>query len=450
MTEWIIICNPNSYDVMGAFRKLKRIDWKQSINAEIGDQVFIYVGKPEKAIRYKCIVRKTNLPTQEIDDNDFRIDDSNYDGFGRYMELELVKQYNNEKLNLDALMRNGLKTVQGPSRATPQLSSYLKESLERDDTELQNSPVGMKIYFENITERDMDLFLMRKLSDISFLKDIFLNKINCINNEVSILNITHSVSTEDGESDIEVLLVDEKNKKIALLIEDKINAPAMEDQARRYIIRGDKGKERGDYEEYYVFIVAPQKYLDGNTEAGKYPNKISYESIKKWLESSDSKNPFEISLINRALDVSKHGYVTLYNKTVTDFWDRLYDYVEKHYPGQFRIHGKKGLEKSGNPAQWITITCNNQFGIQIKSDRGYVDLEIRNYADKFQQFCKDNQQLIDEKKLYIRTASKALAIRYYVECIDFTQEFETQEAALRMSFDAAKELQDLIKVLKVR
>ncbi len=303
----------------------------------------------------------------------------------------------------------------------------------------------MEIKFESITERDMDLLLMRKLSDKSFLKDIFLDKINLRSIEFSVLNIKHSVSTEDGESDIEVLLTDGNKKKIALLIEDKINAPAMEDQADRYIIRGDKGKARGDYEEYHVFIVAPEKYLKNNTEAKKYPNKISYESIKEYL-----KDPFEIAVINCALNISKHGYVTLYNKTVTDFWDRLYDFVEENYPGQFKIHGKKGLEKSGTPSQWITISCNNQFGIQIKSDRGYADLEIRNYADKFQQFCKDNQQLIDEKKLHIRTATKALAVRYYVDCIDFTKEFETQEAALRTAFDAAKELQDLIKVIKVR
>ena len=122
MTEWIIICNPNSYDVDGAFSKLKRIDWRQGINAEVGDQVYIYVGKPKKAIRYKCVVRKINLPVQEIDDDDFRVDDSSYGGYGRYMELELLEQYNNEKLVLHALMKNGLKTIQGPSRITPQLS----------------------------------------------------------------------------------------------------------------------------------------------------------------------------------------------------------------------------------------------------------------------------------------------------------------------------------------
>ena len=57
---------------------------------------------------------------------------------------------------------------------------------------------------------------------------------------------------------------------------------------------------------------------------------------------------------------------------------------------------------------------------------------------------------IDDKKLLIRVASKSLAIRKYTEPVDFTKLFETQESALRNAFDAAKALQDLIPILKIR
>ena len=212
----------------------------------------------------------------------------------------------------------------------------------------------------------------------------------------------------------------------------------------RYQLRGQKAVERGDYEEFFVFIIAPRDYLSGNAEAKEYPHRISYEDVRGSLTDE-----FEKAVINHALSDANNTRLPRDAK-VTAFWDQLYDFLNVNYHGIFEVHGHKGLARSGAPGQWITITCNNQFGIQIKSDRGYVDLEIRNYADKFQQFSKDNQQLIDEKKLHIRTASKALAVRYYVDCIDFTKEFETQEAALRTAFDAAKELQDLIKVIKVR
>lgn len=304
----------------------------------------------------------------------------------------------------------------------------------------------MEISFEAITERDMDLFLMRKFSiENDPIRTLFLKEIGYENKGLSVIDVAHSVSAEDGESDIEIILEDKGHRKYALLIEDKINAIAMKNQEGRYSIRGNKAVNRGAYDEFHVFIVAPEKYLRGNTEAQKYPHKISYESIQETLT-----DPFDIAVMNRALDISKRGYVTLYNRIVTEFWDRVYDFVDENYPNTFKIHGERGLARSAAPGQWITINCNNQFRLQIKSDRGYVDLEINGYADKIKDFYQDNRDLIDEKKLYIRLASKSLAIRRYIECIDFSKPFEEQEVALKIAFDAAKDLQDLIKVLKIR
>ena len=304
----------------------------------------------------------------------------------------------------------------------------------------------MEISFETITERDMDLLLMRKFSiEDDPIRNLFLKEIGYENKELSVIDVAHSVSAEEGESDIEIILEDKGHRKYALLIEDKINAIAMKNQAGRYSIRGNKAVNRGTYDEFYVFIMAPEKYWKDNTEAQKYPHKISYESIQETLT-----DPFDIAVMNRALDISKRGYVTLYNRIVTEFWDKVYDFVDKNYPNTFRIHGERGLARSAAPGQWITINCNNQFRLQIKSDRGYVDLEINGYADKIKEFFQDNRDLIDEKKLYVRLASKSLAIRRYFECIDFSKPFEEQEVALKIAFDAAKDLQDLIKVLKIR
>ena len=39
METWIIPCNIKYYDVFGAFRTLKRIEWRQSTRVEVGDIV---------------------------------------------------------------------------------------------------------------------------------------------------------------------------------------------------------------------------------------------------------------------------------------------------------------------------------------------------------------------------------------------------------------------------
>ena len=306
----------------------------------------------------------------------------------------------------------------------------------------------MVIQFDSIYERDMDLLFMRKLAhDKAFVRQFFLTEKELSTKEYdkadfSIEKVAHSVMTEDGESDIEVILSID-NRRIALLIEDKIDAVAMPEQAARYGIRGKKAVKRGDYDEYYVFIIAPKDYLRTNAEAKKYPHQIPYEDIRASTEDS-----FEQAVLSHALSDANNVRLPR-DAAVTAFWDQLYDFLDKNYHDVFRVHGHKGLERSGQAGQWISMSCAKPYSIQIKSDRGYVDLEIGGYAERFAQFSNDNRVLIDEKRLYIRAASKSLAVRKYIGMIDFTQPFESQITALTKAFDAAKELQELIPKLKI-
>ena len=130
MTEWIITCNINAYNVEGAFDKLDTIDWKQSTYVEKGDIVYIYVGAPMSAIRYKCEAMEVELPEATIDDSEFVLDGSSYENYGRYMRLHLLDKYDNPLMGRSKLIKNGLKTVQGPSKVNSQLSAYLFSVIE--------------------------------------------------------------------------------------------------------------------------------------------------------------------------------------------------------------------------------------------------------------------------------------------------------------------------------
>lgn len=102
--KWIVPCNPSQYDVFGAFKQLKRVEWKQITNINVGDIVFIYISKPIQAIKYKCIATKVNLPSAgRIDDSKFVIDDTKYKSNGRYMELELLEKYNDKQYPIELL-----------------------------------------------------------------------------------------------------------------------------------------------------------------------------------------------------------------------------------------------------------------------------------------------------------------------------------------------------------
>ena len=118
MEQWIIPCNIKYYDVVGAFKELKCLDWKQSCKSiNVGDEVYIYIGKPVSAIKYKCKENKVNLDCIEIDDSKFVINGEPYESYGNHMELELLEDYEDTKYSLDVLRANGLTgNIQGPRR----------------------------------------------------------------------------------------------------------------------------------------------------------------------------------------------------------------------------------------------------------------------------------------------------------------------------------------------
>ena len=114
--------------------------------------------------------------------------------------------------------------------------------------------------FGNVQERDMDLMFMESLLTDDGFVWLFLNIAGIACNSVEVLIVALSeTDPEYGESDITAILSID-GKKHALLIEDKINAPAMPRQCARYNQRADKAKSKGKYDDYAVFIICPEAY----------------------------------------------------------------------------------------------------------------------------------------------------------------------------------------------
>lgn len=128
--EWIISANHNKYDHSSAFKKWNFIDWKQgNYSFKPGDIVYIYSTSPYKTIRYKTIVSEINKNSSEIvDDSIFWSDKNKHKKAlkGKYMRLKLLETYDSRNLDLDVLLKNGLKSApQGPQKLRKQLKNYL-------------------------------------------------------------------------------------------------------------------------------------------------------------------------------------------------------------------------------------------------------------------------------------------------------------------------------------
>ena len=109
---------------------------------------------------------------------------------------------------------------------------------------------------EAVTERDIDLLLLEELNTSSQFATWFYKKILQKPPVLNIVKAYHSVSDPNlGESDIIILY----NNSHAILVENKISAITQPNQARRYILRGDKGITSRFWGSYSTCIIAPEK-----------------------------------------------------------------------------------------------------------------------------------------------------------------------------------------------
>ena len=292
----------------------------------------------------------------------------------------------------------------------------------------------MEFIIEKVCERDIDLYIINKFINDSKFKELFLEKINCKNYQVC--KCLHSFSDENGESDITIILEND-NRKIGLLIEDKINAIAMPRQYERYILRAEKQKDEGLFENYYIFIIAPKSYIDSNTEAKKYDNKISYEEILDYI----SGDVYGESLIKKAIEEKKKGYEVIENKAVTLFWEKYYEMVENRF-SELKLNRIEGPR--GSDANWpIFSTQIKKVKILHKADRGYVDLTFRRVSQYYYEVYDIVKNVLKEN-MKLEQTEKSLAIRIDVPKIDFKKDFEEQEENVIKCLEEVKKMQEFM------
>lgn len=298
----------------------------------------------------------------------------------------------------------------------------------------------MEHKFRDVSEHDMDLLILEEFSYSGEFAKIFLDKIGVTNASV-VLTWQSKTDSELGESDMTVVC-ECGDKKIGLLIEDKIDAVAMPEQPARYILRGNKGVLNGEYDAYYIFIVAPQAYLEKNEKAKEYPDCVSYEEIKAYFEKlNDLRSGFKLAQINMAIDKQKKGYQAIKNVSVTDFWKKYVEFGKTHYPNLAPVNS--GDVKPVNGV-WVCFRTNDtRSRIYYKSNKGNVDLTFNGQAENVETIKSFVLKITGDyynKGFSIVKTGKSCAIRKIVPIVDFSKPFEKQIENVKQSFVAVEEL----------
>ncbi len=291
-----------------------------------------------------------------------------------------------------------------------------------------------------VSERDMDLLFLEEFVCSPRFTALFLSKIGL--DGASVVEIEHSkMDLELGESDITVI-VEKNGNRYGLLIEDKIDAIAMKNQSDRYKKRGEKGKQQGDYIDYFDFILAPKKYLEVNPEAKKYANQITYEECLEYFkEINDERSDFKIQQIEQAIDKQKNGYQVIENAAITQFWREYAAYQNMHYSFDFR----DSLGPKGSNSSWILFhTAFKKIKIIHKLEQGNVDMEFSGLGkelDKVKSLFIDVEK---EQNLWVYQTGKSAVIRARVEKIDCRAPFKTQQDQVEQALRNVEQLYSIL------
>lgn len=166
--NWIISSNSKIFQLTEAFKKREYIDWRQKVKFNIGDIVYIYCTKPLKKVMFKTIVDKVNIDFEDMtDDKEFWVNKQEYEEREKckYSRLRLLKNIDTKKLELDILMKNGLKAApQGPARIDEQLNKYISEIFKEYSKNTEESV--------NINKYQIRLTNCEKNSDLPYEREI--------------------------------------------------------------------------------------------------------------------------------------------------------------------------------------------------------------------------------------------------------------------------------------
>lgn len=124
--EWFVPANPKYYDVDAAFRMYEEIDWKQTGKMEPGDIVYLYVGAPVSAIRYKCLITETNCWEYEGRNGKTRT----------AMKIRKLEEYDPTWIPWSEIKHTGLGTAQGTKYITPKLKELIENTLKEKGIDL--------------------------------------------------------------------------------------------------------------------------------------------------------------------------------------------------------------------------------------------------------------------------------------------------------------------------
>jgi hypothetical protein len=298
-------------------------------------------------------------------------------------------------------------------------------------------------FVASFMERDVDLVLVEEFAVNDEFREFFSSRAYGMPILAKSLGAWHSVSDPAlGESDVVHLFQSEEGKNVALLVENKIDAPPQAKQAERYRKRGEKGITEGLWEEFRTCLVAPEQYLAAAAEADLYDCIISYEELMSFFVSRRRRDPrflYKAQVIREAIQKRRTGYQPIISPEMTKFVEEYVALATKEVPSLHVLPAKPRPAGS----TWVTFKPHDYARYASLSHQltgGYVKLFLTDAAKDIDQWQARFSPFLEEGML-LDLAGKSVGLSLPVPKLDpLGRSVADQISEVRAGLAAAKRI----------
>ena len=111
-----------------------------------------------------------------------------------------------------------------------------------------------------------------------------------------------------GECDLLVLVRDAKGRRVAIMVEDKIDASLQPGQANRYRQRGERGRALERWDRFTTCLCTPKEYAEPIGKGEAWDAILTYEEIEASLAAQeDAFAPFVRGALRQAAHKQRSG-----------------------------------------------------------------------------------------------------------------------------------------------
>ena len=292
-------------------------------------------------------------------------------------------------------------------------------------------------------ERDIDLLLAEEFEVSPPFASWFLGRTKKFAGvHANVSKVWVSKSDNTGESDLVVLFEELGNdRRFALQIEDKVNAPLQPEQVARYRLRADGEIRNKEYSDYEVILCSPEGYCPEHRKEMLFDSFVSYEDIGSFLKPSDPEDirgnyraDFVLTATTRTGTIWKAQ-----EDAVTDaFWEKAYQIATSEFPD---LEMKKPKNTKGQT--WVAFrplelpTQPRWIYVLLKGGLGFVDLTFTGtLARLFSPLVRPSL----EDGMEIHQTGKSAAIRIEVDRFEVAEPDEAAMSKVRAAFAACVKL----------